>query len=138
MTHCYQCGEAPCRCARVGEDVPVTDKLDVEALVGRLEVWLRQCSSWMLAEDLDLTCPMKTDPLDLADDLPALLAHIVGEDARVAAVVAGERERCAQVAEKERDVFASPEYAGGAPLSALGERFACTEVAAAIRETPSA
>lgn len=34
--------------------------------------WLRECSAWMLAKDLDMGCPMESDPLDIADRLDAL------------------------------------------------------------------
>lgn len=40
--------------------------------------WLRECSTWMLSNDLDMTCPMETDPLDIADRRSAL-ANIAPE-----------------------------------------------------------
>jgi hypothetical protein len=36
------------------------------------EAWLRECSDWLLSTDLDMQCPMQTDPLDIADELAAL------------------------------------------------------------------
>ena len=42
-------------------------------------------------------------------------------------------EACARIAEKERDGFLSPQYATGQPLSSLMERFACDQIARAIR-----
>jgi hypothetical protein len=47
------------------------DALDAAA------TWLRECSGWLLSNDLDMTCPMETDPLDLADDLDAVVGHII-------------------------------------------------------------
>jgi hypothetical protein len=50
-----------------------------EALVGearKASAWLRECSGWLLETDLDMTCPMQTDPLDIADDLDAALAKV--------------------------------------------------------------
>lgn len=43
-------------------------------ILSRTETWLRECSSWLLSSDLDMQCPMETDPLDLADDLKTLAA----------------------------------------------------------------
>lgn len=48
--------------------------------------------------------------------------------------VDAEREACAKVAEAEAQVFLSPEYATGQPLSSHAERFACAQVARAIRD----
>jgi len=57
--------------------------------------WLRECSDWLLTNDLDMSCPMQTDPLDIADNLEALLPS---------ASVGGEREaeraRCAAIADR--------------------------------------
>jgi hypothetical protein len=47
--------------------------------------------------------------------------------------LAEETERCARVAETLAEEFLSPEYATGQPLSSFQERFACAQVAAAIR-----
>ena len=46
---------------------------------------------------------------------------------------AAEREACAKVADEQAAVFASPTYATGQPLSSAGERFACKQIAEAIR-----
>lgn len=32
-----------------------------------LKAWLLQCHDWLLSSDLDMQCPMQTDPLDLVD-----------------------------------------------------------------------
>jgi hypothetical protein len=37
--------------------------------------WLRECSDWLLSNDLDMQCPMEADPLDLADELISLAAQ---------------------------------------------------------------
>ena len=48
------------------------------------------------------------------------------------------RERCAKVAEGKAQEFLSPEYARHQPLSSAAERFACGEVATAIRALETA
>jgi len=50
-----------------------------------------------------------------------------------AAQLAAERERCAKVAEQQAVEFLSTEYACNQPFSSICERFACEEVAKAIR-----
>ena len=50
------------------------------------------------------------------------------------AVAMEEREACAKVAEATGQEFLSPEYATGQPLSSFAERFACDQVAKAIRQ----
>lgn len=42
-------------------------------------------------------------------------------------------EECAQVAEAQKQAFLSPEYASNQPFGSLCERFACDQVAEAIR-----
>jgi hypothetical protein len=49
------------------------------------------------------------------------------------AAIAGERDACAKVAEAMQKDFLSSRYATGQPLSSFGERFACGQIAAAIR-----
>ena len=46
---------------------------------------------------------------------------------------AAERERCVGVAVQQAQEFLSPDYAEGQPLASFSERFACDEVAKAIR-----
>lgn len=71
--------------------------------------------------------------------LPALLAHISGEDARVAAAVAGERERCALLAETDAaSCVPMMNGVGYGPIAERNRHKAMTCIAAAIRETPSA
>ncbi len=48
-----------------------------------------------------------------------------------------ERERCARLCEEQQQVFLSPQYATGQPLSSIQERFACGRCAVEIRATPS-
>lgn len=48
-------------------------------------------------------------------------------------LVAGEREACAKVAEAKATDYRAPEYATGQPLSSFAERFACKQIAEAIR-----
>lgn len=52
------------------------------------------------------------------------------ESARAQAI-----EECARIAEKQAQDFLSPEYAANQPLGSLCERFACAEVAKAIRDS---
>jgi hypothetical protein len=62
--------------------------------------------------------------------------HIVRQ-IEAAAKVRGYRaglERAAEIADETNQAFLSPEYATGQPLSSFQERFACTQIAAAIRE----
>lgn len=42
-------------------------------------------------------------------------------------------EECARVAEAQAQTFLSPEYAANQPFGSICERFACEEVAKAIR-----
>lgn len=69
--------------------------------------------------------------LGLADDnyteLPASLSRIKAETI----------EECAKIAEAKAVEFLSPEYAAGQPLSSFSERFACGQVASAIRSLGS-
>lgn len=67
--------------------------------IGRAEAWLRQCSAWLLSNDLDMQCPMKADPLDIADDLARHRERFAGVDGGRAAncscaEVYGEDPRC--------------------------------------------
>ena len=58
---------------------------------------------------------------------------IVYAQQQIKDAVEEEREACAKVAEDEARIFLSPSYATGQPLSSINERFACKQVAAAIR-----
>lgn len=49
------------------------------------------------------------------------------------AVREDEREKCAATCNEQERVFRSPEYAGPNPIYSLKERFACAQIAAAIR-----
>jgi hypothetical protein len=65
------------------------------------------------------------------------LAERFEEDEVIDLILRGilaERERAAQVCEKQSEIFGSDEYATGQPLSSFEERFACDECANAIRE----
>lgn len=53
---------------------------------------------------------------------------------RAQEAIAAEREACAQVAEAKAQDYLSPQYATGQPLSSFAERFACKQIAKAIRE----
>lgn len=46
------------------------------------------------------------------------------------------RERAAKVCEDQMQIFLSPQYATGQPLSSITERLACVRCAAAIRALP--
>lgn len=50
-----------------------------------------------------------------------------------ALAVAAEREACAKVCEELRDIFLSPRYATGQPMSSIRERFAAGRCAELIR-----
>ena len=99
----------------------MTAQLDVEALVGLLKRATAQNPlPWAVKESDgeydEAWCPWyDLGPLNIPGEKPdavgqlmiaavnappALLAHIAGEPARVAAAVAVERERCAQIAER--------------------------------------
>lgn len=69
---CNTCGGhwSHCDCARPNLTPAERDA----GLIERVETWLRACSKWLLTNDLDMTCPMEADPLDLADALAALSA----------------------------------------------------------------
>ena len=60
-------------------------------------------------------------------------AEIDRLEAELQAAVAAEREACATVAEAKAQDYLSPEYATGQPFSSHAERFACKQVAEAIR-----
>ena len=112
----------------------MTAQLDVEALVGR---FAHAVSEWSSAFERGLDCTaLATDMLEAK---AALLAHIAGEDARVAASVAGERKRCALLgfdhAEMWRERRDEPGYD---QVIAAAAWDATHDLAAAIRETPSA
>ena len=59
-------------------------------------------------------------------DQTAALDRLIAE-----AEARGMRE-AAEIAEKQKEVFLSPEYAGRFPTNSFAERFACTEVYNAI------
>lgn len=58
-----------------------TDTADRADALMAAETWLRECSTWLLRNDLDMQCPMTTDPLDLADALRALATQKETPDA---------------------------------------------------------
>ena len=62
-----------------------------------------------------------------------LLAN-AGQSLAYALLIAdAEREACAKIAETKAQDYLSPEYATGQPFSSHAERFACKQVAEAIR-----
>lgn len=56
---------------------------------------------------------------------------------KIAELLAGERERAVNACLSQKEVFASPEYAGG-PLGAVMERFACDQCIQEIRNLGAA
>jgi hypothetical protein len=80
---------------------------DLEAMNRK---WIEYCRMW--------------DSRVSLEDIPRLLAVVVKD----------EREACAKLAEQKAEEFRSPQYATEQPLSSFSERFACTQVAEAIRE----
>lgn len=113
----------------------MTAQLDVEALVGRLRERVIS-TGWIEVEPGRSAPNVKPDPLchQAADSITALLAHIAGEDARVAAAVAGERERAATIVERRMQLALD-----GSDLTGSYYRNSQARLtAAAIRETPSA
>lgn len=81
----------------------MTDHNDLAERIERAAKWLRECSTWMLTNDLDMRCPMETDPLSLAEDLEAASPGLHGlrcdetlcprSPTRPGAAMTGERER---------------------------------------------
>lgn len=65
-----------------------------------------------------------TDAWDAAQDAAA---------DKILVAVAAERERCIAAIEAQREIFSSPEYAAGQPLSSMSERLACNSCIDAIR-----
>lgn len=57
----------------MGRDFERQETLGTDApeAVAAAAKWLRECSTWMLTNDLDMQCPMETDPISLAEDLEA-------------------------------------------------------------------
>lgn len=51
------------------------DTPDEYDAIQQAAAWLRECSSWLLTNDFDMACPMEADPLDLADNLGAIIAY---------------------------------------------------------------
>lgn len=43
--------------------------------VAQASAWLRECSTWLLTNDLDMQCPMEADPLDIADALDGITSQ---------------------------------------------------------------
>lgn len=41
------------------------------ALLNECRDWLSQCADWMLSNDLDMTCPMQTDPEGIVERIDA-------------------------------------------------------------------
>ena len=64
-------------------------------------------------------------------EFSAKVQNVIENKIRVA--VLEEREACAKEAEAQAAFFLSSEYATGQPMSSFMERFACKQVAAAIR-----
>ena len=60
-------------------------------------------------------------------------ARALAAESSLSEAVKAEREACAKVAEAKAVEFLSPEYATGQPFSSFNERFACEQVATAIR-----
>ena len=59
--------------------------------------------------------------------------HALGLDDRASTI-----EECAKVAEAKAAEYLSPEYATGQPMSSFSERFACGQIADAIRSLTKA
>jgi hypothetical protein len=68
---------------------------------------------------------------EVADDWEQATPLYTADDLR--SVVLAEREACAKVCEEQQNIFASPRYATGQPMSSIRERFAAGQCAAAIR-----
>jgi len=73
--------------------------------------------------------------LSLEIDRADLYANSIPANAKAAldAAVAAAWENAAKIAEAKALEFLSPEYATGQPFSSFSERFACEQVAAALR-----
>jgi len=80
----------------------------------------------MMAEKFEIKYPAPADT-------PTLLQRALTAESAVAAAY----ENAAKIAEAKALEFLSPEYATGQPLSSFNERFACGQVASAIRAAVS-
>lgn len=55
---------------------------------------------------------------------------------KIASAIRREREACLRICEAEEKAFLSPQYAADQPLGSFCERFACSQIADAIRTRP--
>lgn len=70
---------------------------------------------------------------DFPRDIQELSVRLEAAESSLSEAVKAEREACAKVADAKAIEFLSPEYATGQPFSSFNERFACGQVASAIR-----
>lgn len=70
---------------------------------------------------------------DQCERQSAQLTELHATESSLSEAVKAEREACAKVADAKAIEFLSPEYATGQPFSSFNERFACEQVASAIR-----
>lgn len=105
-----------------GSDIPLGEQCRAAAAeIMRLRAEVERLA--VVAEQYD------RDALDMRYQRDAADNRAETAEARLSTL----REKAAKVAERVRDEFLSPKYASNQPLGSFCERFACDEVAAAIR-----
>jgi hypothetical protein len=92
------------------------------------EARARETTDWILGF-MEAECSLLPECVDWADrsNIANAILNALAQSA------ADARAECVKIAEQQEREFLSPEYAAGQPLSSLSERFACSQVAAAIR-----
>lgn len=68
------------------------------ALLQDIRAWLVECHDWMLSNDLDMQCPMETDPLDLVERIDRSFHG--DREARLEASIAAPQDSDAAVANR--------------------------------------
>jgi hypothetical protein len=96
------------------------------------EAKARETTDWIL-DFMEAECSLLPECVDWADRSNIANAILNALRQRADEATRAEREACARIAEQQAQEFLSPEYAVGQPLSSFSERFACGQVAAAIR-----
>ena len=57
--------------ARIAEKDAALERRD--AALKNARAWVFECWGWLMETDLDMTCPMQTDPLDIVEQIDAIL-----------------------------------------------------------------
>lgn len=130
-----------------GETAPSGNvlKWDSLALTGKLHINLKPSYTITMhrpdrevAGKLDFNGPKLIFTGDAEESAKVFMNYLTMVwDKRLQEEREAEREACAKVCEEVRDVFASPRYATGQPLSSIRERFAAGQCVEAIRARSS-